>query len=83
MKVNRIDLLADVQHQIWSHWMRYLFSICSVNLDGSMTIPADKVRRWKRQMDTSYEDLTEKERQSDINQALKVIKVLDEVQTQD
>lgn len=68
--------LADVQHQIWSHWMKYLFNCCVLNEDGSMTIPADKVSRWQRQMITPYSQLTEKERESDRHQADKVIAVV-------
>lgn len=67
------EVLADVQHAIWAHWMRYVFSICPQNDDGSVTIPADKVTRWKRQVDTLYVDLTEKEKDSDRSQADKVI----------
>lgn len=70
--------LADVQHQIWSHWMNYLFNCCVLNEDGSMTIPADKVSRWQRQMITPYSQLTEKERESDRHQADKVIAVVND-----
>ena len=61
--------LADMAHEVWAHWMRYLFSVCIQNDDGSVTIPADKAERWKRQMDTNYHDLTEREQKSDISQA--------------
>lgn len=67
------ERLADVQHAIWAHWMRYQFSVCQPNGDGSVTIPADKVERWSRQMATNYVDLTEKERESDREQADKII----------
>jgi hypothetical protein len=53
--------------------MRYQFSVCQPNGDGSVTIPADKVERWSRQMKTIYADLTEKERESDRDQADKII----------
>ncbi len=68
--------LADVQHAIWSHWMAYQFSVCQHNEDGSVTIPADKVERWVRQQVTTYSALTDKERESDREQADKVLKVL-------
>lgn len=70
------EQLADVQHAIWSHWMRYQFSVCQSNGDGSITIPADLVERWSRQMATNYTDLTNKERESDREQADKVLAVL-------
>ena len=68
------ERIAAVQHEIWSHWMRYLFSVCGeLNDDGSATIPAYNVERWHRQMATGYADLTDKERESDRNQADKVL----------
>ena len=64
---------ADKQHQIWSHWMKYMFTKCDFVLpimisalqDGSCIIQKDDVERWARQMNTDYKDLTEKEKQSD------------------
>ncbi len=32
------EQLADVQHGIWSHWMRYLFSVCQRNEDGDQNV---------------------------------------------
>jgi hypothetical protein len=71
-----VHRFADVSHGVWSHWMQYQFSVCIQNEDGSVTIPAEKVERWKRQMETEYEDLTEKEQQSDIHQAQKYMTTL-------
>ena len=45
--------------------MNYMFSILIRNGDGSLTIPADKVLQWRRQMTTDYSELSEKEKQSD------------------
>jgi hypothetical protein len=71
-----LDKLANLQHEIWSHWMRYLFEISSQNEDGTVTIPADKVDRWKRQMSTKYPELSNDEQESDLEQARKVIAVI-------
>lgn len=70
------EATADVQHQIWAHWMNYVFSICPQQEDGSVIIPAEKVERWKRQMDTPYKELSEKEKESDRHQADKVLEAL-------
>lgn len=70
------EAAADVQHQIWAHWMKYVFSICPQQEDGSVIIPADKVERWKRQVNTPYQDLSEKEKESDRHQADKVLSAL-------
>lgn len=70
------ERIAAIQHAIWSHWMRYLFSCSSEMEDGRVTIPADRVTRWKRQMETPYSELTAKEQASDLEQAEKVISAL-------
>lgn len=70
------EQLADVQHGIWAHWMRYQFSVCLPNGLGGALIPSDKADRWRRQMDTAYPDLTDKERESDRHQADKVLAVV-------
>jgi hypothetical protein len=60
-----LEELASAQHDIWAHWMKYLFSKCITPVDGSCIIlPAD-VERWKRQCATSYDDLSEDEKESD------------------
>ena len=71
-----LEKLADQQHEIWSHWMKYLFEISTQNEDGSVTISAEKVERWKRQMNTEYSNLSTKEQKSDIDQAEKVANVI-------
>jgi len=68
-----LEEISDVQHEIWSHWMKYLFEVSQDNPDGSVTIPAEKVKRWRKQMNTKYSELNDKERESDREQAVKVI----------
>ena len=60
-----LEFHAERQHQIWGHWMDYQFSLCQEQADGSLVIPAEKVERWKRQLATSYAELSEAERESD------------------
>lgn len=74
-----LEELADVQHDIWSHWMKYLFKVSRRNEDGSVTIDAAYVARWKRQMATDYADLSNHEKNSDRDQAHKVMLVLGEL----
>ena len=71
----QLESLAAIQHEIWSHWMRYLFASSHENADGSYTIPVDKARRWQRQMYVKYEDLTDDEKESDRDQARKIIRI--------
>ncbi len=70
------EKLADLAHEVWAHWMRYLFSVSIKNEDGSVTIPADKASRWQRQMVTTYSELSEKEKASDREQADKYLAVI-------
>jgi hypothetical protein len=55
---------AAKQHEVWSHWMKYLFETCG-KWENEVVIPSDLVKKWERQMNTEYKDLTEKEKQSD------------------
>jgi hypothetical protein len=64
---------AGTAHEVWAHWMQYQFSVCEVQADGSLLIPKSKVKRWTRQMETAYSDLTEKEQKSDLSQADKYL----------
>ena len=74
--------LAALMHEIWGHWMKYLFSQCWHNFggtgekDGSVTIPVQSVERWMRQMRTPYDELSEKEKDSDREQADKVLALI-------
>ena len=61
----RLEALARIQHEIWSHWMRYQFAVCNKGENGELIIPAEKVERWTRQMETHYNLLSEEEKQSD------------------
>lgn len=71
-----VEKVADVQHEIWSNWMRYLFSVCEFNPDGSYTILTHSVERWKKQIKTPYQGLSEREKEGDRAQALKVLETL-------
>ena len=60
-----MEYLAATQHNIWSHWMTYMFKCGIYNEDGSWTMPKDKVERWLTQAGTIYDDLSETKKQSD------------------
>lgn len=59
---------GKLEHDRWSHWQSYLHSQCEQLGDGSLKIPADLVRRWQRQIETDYTQLTSEEQQSDLEQ---------------
>lgn len=63
-----IDRLAEVEHERWSHWQRYMHSKGERQPDGSLVLPADLVSRWDVQIDTPYRDLNDEEKESDREQ---------------
>lgn len=66
------EQLAALAHAQWVGWMTYLFEKSRHNDDGTVTIPAWAVLRWKRQVVTPYHDLPEEEKESDRAEADKV-----------
>jgi hypothetical protein len=62
------EQLAAIEHQRWADWQSYLHSCCRRNDDGSLTIPAELVNRWDRQIATPYADLPEQSKDSDREQ---------------
>ena len=72
------EKLAALCHTQWAGWMDYLFSKCTRNMDGTVTIPKWAVGRWMRQMRTHYKFLSEKEKESDGKEADKFIKLFEE-----
>jgi len=71
-----IEILADVEHQRWSNWMKHLFSKCEPNGDGTAIIPAFFVERWDRKANTSYDELTEAEKESDRREVRVTLKAM-------
>lgn len=68
-----IDELADIEHQRWAHWQRYMHSKCEPQPDGSLIVPPEFVALWERQITTPYSDLTEREKESDREQVRKYL----------
>lgn len=58
-----LELLADLEHEQWTHWMRYML----------YNLTPENIERWKRQSETNYDALTEKEKESDREWARKVL----------
>ncbi len=71
------EKLANLCHQQWSGWMKYLFSKCELD-DDVATIPEWATERWQRQLMTPYSELSEEEKNSDRVEADKFIKLLKE-----
>ena len=71
-----VEVLANQAHDSWSGWMIHLFTKSVLNADGTVTIPAESVQRWKRQLATPYHELTATEKESDRREARKTLKAL-------
>jgi hypothetical protein len=61
------ERLAALEHEQWAHWTRYL-------LDH---LTPENVERWRRQIDTPYERLSEPEKESDREWADRVLKLVE------
>lgn len=72
------EKLAEAAHDSWCGWMKYLFCKTLEVGDGCEEIQRIEVDRWKRQMDTPYADLSEREKESDRAEADKVLAILRE-----
>lgn len=68
--------LAEYAHEAWSGWMKYMFSKGELNEDGTYTMPAWAVERWQRQMNAPYADLPETEKESDREEADKMLAIV-------
>jgi len=81
------EALADLAHEMWSGWMKYLFSKTEPlgprptppATTVRQVIPGESVERWKRQMTTPYSELPVEERESDRVEARKMIRVFDRI----
>lgn len=65
------ETLAKAAHESWSGWMRYLFEHDETKYlpSGGLVIENELNSRWKRQMNTPYEELSEEEKESDRKEA--------------
>jgi len=71
-----IEELAAIEHDRWAHWQKHVHQQCEPLCDGSLRIPSHLVRRWKKQIETPYIQLSEAEKRSDREQVERVLPVL-------
>ena len=69
------EKLAELCHDQWSGWMKHMFSKCNVTKKGIVKIPLVYANAIKRQMNTSYENLSENEKNSDRKEADKFLAI--------
>lgn len=85
--------LARYYHdQAWAGWMKYQFGLMYPEMGpyskdhpnvkvttGNLVLMKELVERWDRQMNTPFDQLSEKEQKSDYDEADKIIAVLREM----
>lgn len=71
-----MEKLADIEHERWSHWQRYMHGKGARQPDGSLILPPDLVAQWDRQLSTPYAELSEHEKESDREQVRKYLPVI-------
>ena len=79
-----LEKVADFIHDQWSHWMKYIFiegfykdhTVIDEYLQNPIKLIITNWERWKRQMNTPYSELSEKEKDSDREWARKLIELL-------
>ena len=69
-KSELFEKLADIEHERWADWQKYMHSLCIKQGEG-LIIPADSVEQWERQIKTPYSELSEKEKDSDRKQVMR------------
>ena len=76
METVPVEEMADLAHEIWANWMKYMFGLCNPTTNGGLVIPPELVERWKQQMNTPYHELSEKEKESDRGIAIQYLDVM-------
>ncbi len=71
---NYREMFAALAHEQWSGWMKYMLSKGRY-MDGQWVMPKQSLDHWMRQMNTSYDDLPESEKESDRVEADKMMAI--------
>ena len=66
-KKKLLEELAELEHKQWAHWTEYMLN----------NLTDEDIKRWKRQIETPYSELSEKEKDGDREWAEKVLKIIE------
>lgn len=70
-----IEKGADLEHQRWAKWQAYVFSKSKWTKKGYL-IPKELCERWQRQINTSYAELSEAEKETDRQEVRKYLPLI-------
>ncbi|MET4257382.1 hypothetical protein ABIC09_002318 [Bradyrhizobium sp. S3.12.5] len=73
-----LERLAYIEHDRWAHWQRYMHAKAQKLPNGALVVPPELVAQWERQLMTPYDQLSEKEKESDREQVRKYLPVIAE-----
>jgi len=74
------EKLAEIEHQRWADWQKYLHSKIEYSTDDEYgKIPLYLIDGWERQIKTPYSELSEKEKDSDREQVDRYWYLIEEV----
>ena len=76
-----VERLAEIEHERWAAWQKYVHDHCERQDDGSLLIPAELAARWGMQIETPYAALSEQEKDSDREQVRRYLPTVIEVLT--
>lgn len=74
-----LDVLADIEHERWAHWQKYMHQKGERRSDGSLVLPAELVEQWDRQIATPFADLSDAEKDSDREQVRKYLPAIGKI----
>jgi hypothetical protein len=66
MNEELLEKLSDLEHEQFCHWTKYFLE----------NLTEENISRWKKQIETPYSKLSEKEKESDREWARKVISII-------
>lgn len=74
-----VEKFAAIEHKRWAGWQNYLHSrgIMDTNGEGYLCLPMGLVEHWERQIKTPYEELSEFEKQSDRDQVMRYLPIIE------
>ena len=78
-----VEALAEYAHNAWAGWLRYMFEKADIRtkpiVSNLEVVFEPYPTRWWRQMHTSYAELPEVEKESDREEARKILGILREL----
>ena len=73
-----IEIMASVEHERWSGWMKYMVKRMKQRKDGTLEFDDNDFGRWMQQAITPYDRLPEEQKESDRVEARTTLKKLEE-----